>query len=251
MNIHLLSVVNAGTRCQRPSIAFYADWLPDMGFTPGALAAAAPCPGGMLFSLCDENIKRYSELDAATKEKGGRLIQARHATGLPGPALAISGEVVTNAGLVIGDALIAFYEYGLIRVRKNTGGVRAMHVTSRKDKLTGLPVPMLCFTGGQLPEFGFVRDALVTAAITCGCITFELRDEGIDKYSDLVRFTRQNRMKLLQVRQKPARGNMTPYIALTGSCLTEAGFAIGDGVLAVFTQGRIKVQNAGVTDMAF
>jgi hypothetical protein len=32
----------------------------------------------MIFNLCDENIKRYSELDAETEAQGGKLLQVNH-----------------------------------------------------------------------------------------------------------------------------------------------------------------------------
>ena len=117
MNICTLSVLSAGRGdLSRPVIALCPPWLPDMGFTPGALVQVLPEAGGMFFILCDENIWKFSELLLATEEKNGTLIIVDCCRA--GARLEIEGGYVRNAGLDIGDHLIVWYEYGLIRVRK-------------------------------------------------------------------------------------------------------------------------------------
>ena len=117
MNIYMLSVLCSGMGdYSSPIIVFCPPWLPDMGFTPGALVQVLPEIGGMSFALCDENIQKYSELLLSTEGKQGTLITVDHCR--TGVRLEIEGRYIRNAGLNIGDSLIALYEYGLIRVRK-------------------------------------------------------------------------------------------------------------------------------------
>jgi len=100
-----------------PAIMFRPPWLTDMGFISGALVQVLPEAGGMFFILCDENIRRYSELLRATEEKKGTLITVSYCS-TTGALLEIEGQYIRNAGLDVGDHLIARSEYGLIRVRK-------------------------------------------------------------------------------------------------------------------------------------
>jgi len=106
-----------GGVCSGLAIMLRPPWLPDMGFIPGALVQVLPEADGLFFILCDENIRRYSELLQATEEKKGELITVSHCC-RRGTMLEIDGHCIRNAGLDAGDTLIARYEYGLIRVRK-------------------------------------------------------------------------------------------------------------------------------------
>ena len=117
MNIYTLSVLCSGMGdYSSPIIVFCPPWLPDMGFTLGALVQVLPEAGGMSFTLCDENIQKYSELLLTTEEKKGTLVTVdRCRTGV---RIEIEGRYIRNAGLDIGDTLVALYDYGLIRVRK-------------------------------------------------------------------------------------------------------------------------------------
>jgi len=117
MNIYTTSVYGAGKgNFLSPAIAFCPPWLPNMGFTPGALVQILPEAGGIFFILCDENIRKYSELLRATEEKKGTLTTVGCCR--TGIRLEIEGSCIRNAGLDVGDTLIVRYEYGLIRVRK-------------------------------------------------------------------------------------------------------------------------------------
>jgi len=254
MNVHVLSVTNAASKPhRRPGVWFYEGPFYDMGFIPGALVQALPETDGIAFVLCNENIASYSALDAATKEKGGKLIQMRYedVKGRHFPLLAVYGQIFADAGLSIGDRLIVVYEKGLVRIRKLSEEYKIVRVSSIKDNRTGAPITKIRLTGEWLTQFGFVPDALLTAAFEEGAAAFELKDEGIDKYSALVRYARENKLKLLQVKTAPGRNGLFPYIMLTGSCLDKAGFSPGDELLATCEKGLIKLQKPGDAGLGF
>jgi hypothetical protein len=118
MNIYPLSVLGAGIGdFSDPIIVLRPPWLPDMGFTSGALVQVLPEAGGLFFILCDENIRKYSKLLQSTEEKKGTLVTVDCCC-RTGFRMEIDGYCIRNAGLDVGDRLIAQYEYGFIRVRK-------------------------------------------------------------------------------------------------------------------------------------
>ena len=258
MNIRLLSITNAATRSNpRPGIAFYTEELLDIGFVPGALISVLPEPGGgIVFSLCDENIRSYRELDAATQEKGGKLIQVTYTTCQDKriPLLATYGHILTDGGFAIGDEVIIQSEYGIVRVGMSNKKVRLVKMSCITYKRTGYSLSKLRLTGQWLADFGFVPDALLTAAMLDGVAVFELQNEGIEKYSDLVRYARQNRIKLIQVKTRCGRGKppkIYPYIEVLGSWLAQAGFETGEKLMAVCEQGKIKLQKPDSIDLGF
>ena len=256
MNIHLLNVTNTGKvsgNLRPPNIYIYGQWLHEMGFTAGALVQAVPESGGMAFILCDESIFRYSELDASTKEQGGKLIQAYYtdAKRMQCPALTMSGQYLHNAGFNPGDALIAHYDYGIIRVRKLPNTVKIVLVSSVKEQRSGKPSPKLQLTGNWLSELGFTPNALATVLSVPGHITFQLRDGSIEEYCDLVRYARQHKMKLSQVRELATKGKIYPYIMVSGSCLDKAGFVTGDELLASYEYGLITVRRLNLEALGF
>ena len=119
MNTYTLSVLRAGIgRSTSPVISFSAPWLPEMGFIPRALVQVLPEAGEIFFILCDENIRKYSELLRDTEEKKGQLITVDDCC-MTGIRIEVGGYCIRNARLDIGDHLIAVYEYGLIRVRRS------------------------------------------------------------------------------------------------------------------------------------
>ena len=255
MNIHLVSITNNGAASsRRPGFSLCADWLPDMGFIPGALVQALPEPNGMIFNLCNENISSYSDLFNSTQDKGGKLIQSCQANikDRITPVLAVSGQLIYDAGFTFGDALIVHYEHGVIRARKLPDTVRVVHMTNAKEQRTGSLIPMLKPCGEWLNAFGFFPDALVTAAAEPGCVTFTLQDGCIEKYADLVRFARRNKLKLLQVRENPGRGRKGyPYIMVMGAFLETTGFMPGEALLAFCEKGSIKLQKLDLADLGF
>jgi len=118
VNIYTLSVLCAGRgNFLRPVIALSPPWLSDMGFVPGALVQVLPKAGELFFILCDENIRKYSELLRTTEERKGTLITVDCC--ITEILMELKGDCIRNAGLNIGDHLVAIYEYGLIRVRRS------------------------------------------------------------------------------------------------------------------------------------
>jgi len=253
-DFNLLTVTNTASRGVRcPGIFFLTERLADAGFISGALVQALPEPDGMAFNLCDDNIRRYSELDADTKEKGGKLIQVHHTKvrQREGPSLAVSGQILSRAGLAFGDTLIVRYGYGIVRLKKLPGTIKVIHVKSKTDSRTGKPILQLGLCGEWLSGLGFTPDALFTAYSEKGCVNFKLCDEGIERYSELVRFARQTGMKLLQVRTAPMRGKRFPRIEISGSCLDDAGVCIGEPLLTFCEFGLITLRKASFTDIGY
>ena len=220
----------------RPRIHLYGDWLPEMGFVHGALVQAVPETDGFVFNLRNKNIN-YGDLFDETKEKSGTLVSVfiSHNSFCPGPSLVTTGWHIGKGGLKIGDTLIAKCEYGQIRARKISENMRLVSVASVKAR--GKTIPRLWLRSGLMNGINFTPDTLVTAASEPGCITFTAHDKGI-VYSDIVRFARQNKMKLIQVTVHGGE----PLLNITGSCIDRAGFVIGDMLAACFEQGCIRLQ---------
>jgi len=256
MNAQLFSITNMGSKkYPKPGISCCPGWLQGRGFTPGVLVQALPEPdGGAVFSLCDENIRKYSELDAATQEKGGKLIQMGYTTvkGARIPLLTVCGQFFTDAGLAIGDTVMARHDFGLIHMRKTPYTVKFVHISKINVGRLKEPMARLRLEGEWLAEFGFVPDSLLTAEAGDGCIVFKLWDEGIEKYKDLVRYARQHKMKLIQVKAtKSAYGKLFPHIDVYGSWLDRTGFGLGEKIFALPEQGLIKLQKPDFGGMGF
>lgn len=250
MNTAFLSVTSRETSPGGlPRIICSGSWLPDMGFVTGALVQAIPEPSGISFTLCDENISRYSELSQSTDERNGKLIQVIFAGSRNnyGQMLNTSGQYILSGGLSVGDPLIAHYTYGLIRMRKLTCTVGA--VGSYKDNRSGKTYSVIRLFGEWLAEVGFVRDALSTAAAEPGCIALSLHDNGVGQYSALVKYARENKLKIFQPRQY-AR-DKSPYIEINDSFLSRAGFTAGDIFSIVCEFGLVKLQNLDLKDLGF
>ena len=237
-NSHSKNNTHRKKRC--PQVKFHAPWLAEMGFTPSALVQALPEPGGMTFILCNENIQKYSALDKATKEKNGKLIQVSEVTHrlMTAPYLGIAGQIVFNTGLIIGDPLLARYEYGLIKVRKLPDNVLFIPGDrKRKDSRAAEPERKVWLVGKWLAEYGFAYDAWVTAAAVPGGITFRLYDGDKKDYGALVKYARKNKLKLYQVKKR----DRTCYIVAAGHCVERAGFNAGDAFIATCGYGVIHV----------
>lgn len=254
MNLHTLRVsVTSRTAARHPGIQINAGWLPKMGFTPGVLIQIIHVHGEMIVTLCDENIRRYSELYATTKAQGGKLIQISNARygDTQRPILATCGKAFNKTGFTYGDGLIALYEYGLIRIRHFPDTLKLLYIKGANDKYGGDSIPTLRLCGQWLPEFGFEPNALVTAFPEPGAITLERRSERIEKYSDAVRFARQNKMKLFQVKAESHCGKLIPCITIAGTCLDRANFVLNDALFAFCEQGRIKLQKLDPAELGF
>jgi hypothetical protein len=255
-NFCLLSVSRSSSADNtRPRINFQGDWLLEMGLTLGALVQVLPEPNGMVFNLCNENISSYSELMNSTREQGGSLIRVCFADKKTYKELTFqtSGKHIYSGGLKIGDALIAQYDYGIIRVRKiaakNLGfkSVKIIQMTYRKDKYTGILIPKLRLSGSWLNDIGFTAHELVTAESEQDIITFKVQENGMSNYKDLVKYARQNKMKLLQIREEAG----LPNLMTTGSLVENAGFEITDALAASYEDGIIKLQKLDFEKLGF
>jgi hypothetical protein len=245
MNIYLLNVINAETNSNpspSPSLCFNGQWLSKIGFVPGALVKAIPKLGGMEFILCDEYISSYSELVASTRKQGGKLLQVC----CNRPALETNGQLLHNAGINCGDALIARYDYGLIQARKLPAMAKVIIVTSVKNQDTGNLDPKVWLVGNWLSEFGFAPEIPVVSISEPGKISFGI----IEKYSDLC-FSSQSKMKLIQVHKTRDWGKRYPYMRAPNSCLNNAGFTIGDVLFAYCEHGIITLRKLDFEGLGF
>jgi hypothetical protein len=269
MNYQLLTVNRAcGAKNPRPRILFRGDWLNSAGFVPGALVQAAPEPDGMLFTLCNENIKSYSELLQETRGKGGNLITVYHSEAKDhvGATFLTTGKYIYDGGLSIGDLLAAKCDYGMIRVRKidpDKLGFRNIHVltvgsTDRGANTSKNSTSHINLTGEFLLTAGFERDFLAVLKIENHTISLILQQNLTDfeqKYTDfqqnyvgLVRFARKNGVKLLQI----AGQLVKPTITVSASILEKAGFVSGDILVAGSNQnGIIKLQKLDYQKLGF
>ena len=247
MNIHLINVTNAGTASyQRPNLRFYGQWLPQMGFVPGKLVKSIPAPGAIEFTLINEYISSYSELDASTRKRGGKLMRVPY-TDIP--SLLAGGRYLYNAGMNIGDALIARYGYGLIQARKLPHTAITIVRIRARNLPSGKSNPRVLFTGDWLSESGFMPKTLLIAISEPGRITFQPRD-GIRKCSDL-RIAYQSRMEMIQVRETSGHGKPYSYITVPVSCLRKAGFTFGDELLVSCEHDVITLQRLDFEALGF
>jgi hypothetical protein len=198
-----------------------------MGFTPGALVKVLTGPGEMSFMLCDES---------NVKEKKGTFVKV-----LKAPSLSISGPYIHDAGWDIGDSILAQYEYGLIRVRKLPPSTKVMPAAAARKKED------LRLSGSWLASNGFVPDSVVTVASEPGSIVIKLYENGVENYVGLVKYARQNKLKILQVR----KGVRNRFIDVAGSCLNKAGFSPDELFLASYDYGVIKLQRLNFVGLSF
>jgi len=203
--------------------------------------------------LCDENIKRYSELDAQTKAQGGKLLQIFSASPKynQSPTLLAGGQFLFDAGFNYGEKLVAKYTHGHIRVRKLSARIKRVSISSTRDNHTGKLTPKLRLSGDWLISFGFLPDSPLTISSNPGVITLQLWNDGADKYRELVRLARQNQMRIIQVKECVTRGRSYPCILTTGSPVEKAGFIVGEPLVATCEQGIIKLQRAELAEFGF
>jgi len=262
-NTYLLSVSCTGGAANfRPRISFSGDWLPKIGFIPGALIQALPEPDGMVFNLVNENIGAYSDLFRSTQALGGGLIRVYMGNGETHtcPTFVTSGQYIYGGGLQQGDPLIVKYDYGVIRVRKidprklgyeNLQIIITSHI---KRKYTGEPIPKVRLCGDWLNDIGFEIEAIATAESTPGVITLNLQKSDTE-YSALMKYVRGRKLKIIQVYKEPhaynRRKEMTPCIGITGSCVDKAGFQSGDTLACSYENGVIKLQTLDFEKLGF
>jgi hypothetical protein len=260
MNTRLLTVSKTKSAVSpTPRISFFGDWLSDIGFVPGALVQVVPVPGGVDFRLCDENIGRYSELFSRTREMGGTLrrVYLGEAKSHHGPAFVAAGSYIYTGGLAMGDTLIAGYDFGIIKARKvDTQGLgfenlRIVAVSHLSRKHSQGPIPKIRICGYWLADIGFGIGAFATASAGPGVV--ELSLAGADKgYSAVMKYVRGRGMKIVQVGKDPHdRGEPRPYIFISGSSISKAGFETGDTLVCSYGQGLIKFQALDFKKLGF
>jgi hypothetical protein len=236
-HVRALTVAPAASRSNRNSyrLRINLTWLCDMGFVRGALVQMLPEPGGISFVLCDDNIKKYSELYADTKKKDGNLIQVSQS--LDYPHLCLEGTNVRNAGLNPGDSMLIRYRYGLIRLRKLPVGVKVVFFAPCSAR----------FSARWLADIGYVGGAVVTATATPGLIICRLEQDALNRTPQLVRYVRKNKMYLIQVREV----KNCQAINLTNSCLKKAGFNSDDVLLATYIDDLLQLQKPDFVGLGF
>jgi len=235
--IYLTSVTRKNKSTNSPKLTFFAEWLVHMGFVPGALVQFLPEPGGLSLILC-EYVPKYSELFHSTKEKGGTLIHANLNRQKGYACFSIEGAALNSTGLCFGDALLARYEPGFIRLRKLPAG-NVKVVTAK-------------LFGQWLEEIGFLAEAVFTvdAQAHPGLITCQLQENGLERSLELVRHARKNKLALLQV---PAilPKNCYPMFEIPPACLERAGLAGDEYFLALYEHGRIQLQKLDFVGLGF
>ena len=256
MNIRILTITGSkGTPHKNPGISFHSKSLYGLGFVPGALVSVVPSPGGgLVFTLCDENIRRYSELHATTLEQGGKLIQIKttcRKCKKKYPSIGVFGQIFYDAGFAIGDPVIVQCEYGVVRVNKRFGTAMPVHMTQRRDRRTGYAAPNLRVAGEWLADFGFSPGAVMTVSIESGSVILKLCEDGIEKYADLVRYARQNKMKIARVKSAYVKGKPYSFIEMSGLYMARAGFETGETLFAYPEMGLIKLQKPEASDLGF
>ena len=260
MDTQLLSVsCTGGAAGSRPRISFHGDWLADMGFIPGALVQVLPEPDGMIFNLCNKNIGAYSDLFQSTQALGGGLVRVYMGNGETHkhPTFVTSGQYIYSGGLKKGDALIAQYDYGVIRVRKidpkklGYDNLRIIITTHNTRKYTADPIPKVRLCGEWLNDIGFKIGAVATAETEQDAITLKLQAEG--EYSALLKYARGRKLKLIQVSKDPHNRKEVPQpvIGITGSCVDKADFDTGDMLVVTYQHGIIRLQKLNPAVLGF
>lgn len=229
--LRIINIITMAKNKSRPRLDLKGQWLGNIGFTHGTLARFLPEPGGVLFSLCDENIHKYSELWRDTDAQGGTLLQAATRNG--GPFLGTSGIFVERAGMEVGDAIIVRHEQGFVHGRK---------LPHPSAKIVVNPV-----AGTWLAGVGFDKSAVFTLATAPGLLTCTLQENGLERTAELVKYARANKLTLLQVSQS----NHKPHFGIPPLCIDRAGFTSGDQLIATYRHGFIQLQKPDFVGLGF
>jgi len=220
---------------------------------------AISVPGGIDYRLCDENIGSYSDLYFRTQDIGGSLIRVYQGYGKThrGATFTTTGSHIGKAGLAMGDTLIVGYDYGIIKVRKiypeklGYPNIKVIPLTYITHKYTGDPIPKVFLSGYWLDSVGFKIGAVATAKAEPGILTLKLQDPDTD-YRAFMKYVRWQGMKIVQVaKESHNRGEPRPCIGITGSCVANAGFSIGDVLVVSYEHGTIKFQTPDFEKLGF
>jgi hypothetical protein len=102
-----------------------------------------------------------------------------------------------------------------------------------------------------LADSGFLPDEVLTMAAEPGLITCKLQENGRERTAELVKFARENKLKLLQVQKTKLKNELGQYFDIPQSSLEKAGFAQDNTLLAVYEQGLIKLQKPNFIELGF
>lgn len=242
----------------RPRILFCGKWLHEMGFFAGSLVQVLPYDNGMIFNLCDENIKSYAELYRVTKEQGGNLLRvciSSRKEDCKEPTFQTTGKYIYSSGLALGDLLISRCEYGSIRTRKvepyrlELENVKVITVIHISRKYTKLPIPKVSLSGTWLNDIGFKGGSVAVAKAEADSLTLTLEDADEAQQNSFMKYMRASKMKIVQFYKEPH--NRGTCIGITGSLLKEAGFNTGDTLAVSYEYGIIKLQKFDFEKLGF
>jgi len=236
MNFQAFSITSSGA-AKRPRIHLHGAWLARMGFKPDMLIQALPEPGGILLRCCDDNIPKYSALVQETQAKGGKLLKGCCEQGL---TLVTSGDYIRSGGLTVGDACVAQYDYGMIRIRKLPPQTKILLPKSPDSKIR-----LIC--GTILTSNGFIPGALAFVKTEPGKIEFLLHNQVADNYRTMMKYARANQMSLMQVIN--AAGVIR--IQIPDLCLQRAGFAADKAFAAHYDYGAITLKQLDFEALGF
>ena len=231
-NIQLIKVANGDKGSLR--ICLSGQWLPDMGFIPRALVRIRLEPGGVTFTLCD---------DPSPWGHGDRFMWVPSTDGrkVKCPVLVAKGKYLHDTGLNYGDPLIARYSPGFIRVRRFPVKAKAIVMIDNQIRLSG----------GWLTESGFLPDTVALTLSEPGRIVVKKHGGAstLSDYAGLVRFARQNKMKIIQFHHNA--NSKAPGVNISGSCVDKAGFASGDVLVAYYEHDLIVIQRLDLGKLGF
>jgi hypothetical protein len=227
MNTQQLTVANGDKDNIR--ICLSGQWLPNMGFIPHALVRVVPEPGGVTFTLAGS---------PSQQGHGGRLIRVPPI--LKCPVLIARGKYLCETGFHYGDPLLACYYPGVIRIRRFPVRAKAVMMADDQVRLSGV----------WLAESGFLPDTVALTSSEPGRIIIKRHDAVVrSEYTDLVRFARQNKMKIIQFYRKA--NSKAPAVSISGSCVDKAGFFAGDMLIANYEQDLIVIQKLDFVGLGF
>ena len=97
-----------------------------------------------------------------------------------------------------------------------------------KGRLGGKWIEKLDFTPG---------DVLMVSA-TSGVITYQYQENGIERTAELVRFARQNKLRLVQFRKQ----GHDYFIEIPSSCLKKSGIAPDEPTVVFYQPGILTLK---------
>jgi len=97
--------------------------------------------------------------------------------------------------------------------------------------------------GKWLETLGFIPGDVLTVAASPGAITYQVQHNGIARTLELVKFARENKLRLIQVLKQ----GKWPYIEIPRSALKKAGLAADEPLFAIYEPGLLILQKSGLS----